>query len=508
MSAKKVTTRNPWTWIPTLYFTQGIPYVMVMSVSVMMYKNLGVSNTDIAFFTSLLYFPWFLKFAWGPFVDMFKTKRFWTITMQLFIGIALFGIALSLHTSIYWQLTLTVFAIMAFASATHDIAADGFYMLSLVEQQQSAFVGVRSTFYRIATIVGSGILVVIAGGLAPGMGFKNAWSVVFMITGAMFLLLFLYHKFILPYPIVDEGTLKNKKLSTSQIGLLAGGFILFAFSVYLSFLLLSFILSLFAVGSPWNTIVTTILLVIILVVLFRTFVATFVEKFEKSEIKNETLTPFIEFLKAFVIFMQKKDIWNILGFLLFFRFAEAQLVKLVQPFLLDPINKGGLGLTTSEVGIVYGTIGIIALTTGGLIGGYVISKKGLKWWLWPMVLIMHTPDLAFVYLSHFQPTNFIVINIAVAAEQFGYGFGFTAYMMFMIMVSQGEHKTAHYAICTGIMALGMMLPGMYSGALQEQIGYPRFFEWVLISTIPGFIVAALVKIDPEFGKKKEITVKA
>jgi PAT family beta-lactamase induction signal transducer AmpG len=508
MSDQKVTSRNPWAWIPTLYFTQGIPYVMVMSVSVMMYKNLGVSNTDIAFFTSLLYFPWFLKFAWGPFVDMFKTKRFWTITMQFFIGIALFGIALSLHTSVYWQLTLTVFAIMAFASATHDIAADGFYMLSLEEQQQAAFVGVRSTFYRIATIVGSGILVVIAGGLAPGMGFKNAWSVVFIITGAMFLLLFLYHKFILPYPFVDEGTLKNKKLNTSQISLLAGGFILFAFIVYLSFLLLSFILSLFAIGSPWNTIVTTILLVIILVVLFRTFVATFVEKFEKSEIKNETLIPFIEFLKAFVIFMQKKDIWNILGFLLFFRFAEAQLVKLVQPFLLDPISKGGLGLTTSEVGIVYGTVGIIALTTGGLIGGYVISKQGLKWWLWPMVLIMHTPDLAFVYLSHFQPTNFVLINIAVAAEQFGYGFGFTAYMMFMIMVSQGEHKTAHYAICTGIMALGMMLPGMYSGALQEQIGYPRFFEWVLISTIPGFIVAALVKIDPEFGKKKETTVKA
>ncbi len=202
-------------------------------------------------------------------------------------------------------------------------------------------------------------------------------------------------------------------------------------------------------------------------------------------------------------FMQKKDIWNILGFLLFFRFAEAQLVKLVQPFLLDPREVGGLGLSTSEVGIVYGTVGIIALTAGGLIGGYVISRQGLKWWLWPMVIIMHTPDLAFVYLSHVQPTDFILINAAVALEQFGYGFGFTAYMMYMIMISQGEHKTAHYAICTGIMALGMMLPGMFSGALQEAIGYPRFFEWVLISTIPGFIVAALVKIDPEFGKKKK-----
>lgn len=501
MSKEKVTYRNPWTWVPSLYFTEAIPYVMVMSVSVMMYKNLKVSNADIAFFTSLLYFPWFLKFLWGPFIDMFKTKRFWTTTMQIIVSVALFGIAISLTTSMYWSLTLIVFAIMAFASATHDIAADGFYMLSLEQQQQSAFVGVRSTFYRVATIVGSGLLVVIAGQLAPSLGYNSAWSIVFVIAGILFVLLFIYHKFILPYPAEDKGTLKEK-MSASQIGFLFGGFLLFAAIFYVAFLLLSFALSLFGMISPWKTIVSTILLVLVAVILFRTYVATFVEKFEKSEKKNAVLLPFIEFLKAFVIFMQKKDIWNILGFLLFFRFAEAQLVKLVQPFLLDPRDKGGLGLTTSEVGIVYGTVGIIALTLGGLIGGYVISKKGLKWWLWPMVIIMHTPDLAFVYLSQYQPTNFVLINLAVAFEQFGYGFGFTAYMIYMIMVSQGEHKTAHFAICTGIMALGMMLPGMYSGALQEQIGYQHFFLWVIISTIPGFIVAALVKIEPEFGKKK------
>ena len=503
MAIQKAESRNPWVWVPSLYFTEAIPYVMVMSVSVMMYKNLNVSNADIAFFTSLLYFPWFLKFLWGPFIDMFKTKRFWTITMQLIVAIALFGIAISLTTSSYWSLTLIVFALMAFASATHDIAADGLYLLSLKEEQQSAFVGVRSTFYRIATIVGSGLLVVIAGQLAPSIGFKGAWSIVFVIAGVIFVLLFLYHKFILPYPLQDKGTLKEK-MSGSQIWFLFGGFILFAAIFYVAFLILSSILSLFGIIAPWKTIAATILLVIVAVALFRTYVATFVEKFEKSENKNAMLLPLIEFLRAFVIFMQKKDIWNILGFLLFFRFAEAQLVKLVQPFLLDPIEKGGLGLTTSEVGIVYGTVGIIALTVGGLIGGYVISKKGLKWWLWPMVLIMHTPDLAFVYLSQYQPANFVLINLSVAFEQFGYGFGFTAYMMYMIMISQGEHKTAHFAICTGIMALGMMLPGMYSGALQEQIGYSNFFLWVIISTIPGFIVAALVKIEPEFGKKKAV----
>ena len=501
MAIQKAESRNPWVWVPSLYFTEAIPYVMVMSVSVMMYKNLNVSNADIAFFTSLLYFPWFLKFLWGPFIDMFKTKRFWTITMQFIVSVALFGIAISLTASSYWSLTLIVFALMAFASATHDIAADGLYLLSLKEEQQSAFVGVRSTFYRVATIVGSGLLVVIAGQLAPSMGFKGAWSIVFVIAGVIFVLLFLYHKFFLPYPLQDKGTLKEK-MSGSQIWFLFGGFILFAAIFYVAFLILSSILSLVGIIAPWKTIAATILLVIVAVALFRTYVATFVEKFEKSENKNAMLLPIIEFLRAFVIFMQKKDIWNILGFLLFFRFAEAQLVKLVQPFLLDPIDKGGLGLTTSEVGIVYGTVGIIALTVGGLIGGYVISKKGLKWWLWPMVLIMHTPDLAFVYLSQYQPTNFVLINLAVAFEQFGYGFGFTAYMMYMIMISQGEHKTAHFAICTGIMALGMMLPGMYSGALQEQIGYSNFFLWVIISTIPGFIVAALVKIEPEFGKKK------
>lgn len=502
MAKSKPAKRNPWAWVPTLYFTEAIPYVMVMSVSVMMYKNLNVSNTDIAFFTSLLYFPWFLKFLWGPFIDMFKTKRFWTITMQFIVGVTLFAIAVSLQTEFYWSATLLVFAIMAFASATHDIAADGLYLLSLEEEKQSAFIGVRSTFYRAATVVGSGLLVVIAGYLSTSIGFKSAWSIVFVIAGGIFLFLFLYHKFILPYPVEDKGTLNDRKMNGSQLGFLFGGFILFAGIFYVAFLVISFILTSLGIGSPWTTIASTILLVLIVVILFRTYVAAFVEKFEKSENKNEILLPFIEFLKAFVIFMQKKNIWNILGFLLFFRFAEAQLVKLVQPFLLDPRTKGGLELTTSEVGIVYGTVGILALTAGGLIGGYVISKHGLKKWLWPMVIIMHLPDLAFVYLSYYLPTDFFVINFAVAFEQFGYGFGFTAYMMYMILISQGEHKTAHFAICTGIMALGMMLPGMYSGALQEQIGYQNFFLWVMISTIPGFIVAALVKIDPEFGKKK------
>ena len=212
-------------------------------------------------------------------------------------------------------------------------------------------------------------------------------------------------------------------------------------------------------------------------------------------------SPAAEFLNIFMLFFRKKYIVPTLAFLLLYRFAEAQLVKMVSPFLLDARAIGGLGLTTSEVGIVYGTVGIIALTLGGLLGGYVMSLHGLKTWLWPMVFIIHTPDLAFVYLSQTMPDNFVIINAAVALEQFGYGFGFTAYLMYMILVSEGEHKTAHYAICTGFMALGMMIPGMFSGAIQEWLGYQGFFIWVILSTIPGFIVAALIKIPEGFGKK-------
>jgi PAT family beta-lactamase induction signal transducer AmpG len=206
---------------------------------------------------------------------------------------------------------------------------------------------------------------------------------------------------------------------------------------------------------------------------------------------------------VFVLFFKKKGILAILAFLLFYRFGEAQLVKMVTPFLLDERELGGLGLTTSEVGVTYGTVGVVALLIGGLIGGYIISRQGLKFWLWPMVIVMHTADLMFVYLSQVQPENLYLINAAVAAEQFGYGFGFTAYMLFMILAAEGENKTAHYAICTGFMALGMMLPGMISGWIQEQLGYKLFFLWIILSTIPSFIVPALVRIPAGFGRKKE-----
>ncbi|MFA6469609.1 MAG: MFS transporter [Bacteroidota bacterium] len=428
MTNAKPSSRNPWAWIPTLYFGQGIPYVVVMTISVIMYKKLGISNTDIAYYTSWLYLPWVIKPLWSPLIDIFRTKRFWIVLLQMVIGASLAAAAFSIPLNSYFQWSLAIFWLMAFSSATHDIAADGFYMLALEQHQQAAFVGVRSTFYRIAMITGQGALVYLAGHLEMTTGsIPTAWSITLLVIAGLFLSIAIYHRFILPYPKSD--------ISAVQ------------------------------------------------------------------EVSAATVLK--EFFKTFGTFFKKKEIVVILSFLLLYRFAEAQLVKLVTPFLLDSRSDGGLGLTTGDVGIAYGTIGVIALTLGGLLGGYVISKHGLRFWLWVMVVAIHLPDAVFVYLSYVQPDNFILICAAIGIEQFGYGFGFTAYLMYMVMISDGPYKTAHYAICTGFMALGMMIPGMFSGALQDWIGYRHFFIWVMASTIPGFLIAMVVTIDSSFGKKKE-----
>jgi MFS transporter, PAT family, beta-lactamase induction signal transducer AmpG len=427
MSKVKPEKRNPWFWIPTLYYAQGIPYVIVMSVSVIMYKRLDISNTDIALYTSWLYLPWVIKPLWSPVVDIFKKKRNWILVMQLIVGAGLAGVALTIPVSNFFQYSLAFLWLVAFSSATHDIAADGFYMLGLSQRDQAWFVGIRSTFYRLSMITGQGLLVILAGFLETSTGnIPLAWSITFFILAGLFMMFFVYHKFILPYPSKDVSARKD----------------------------------------------------------------------ESSSVLNE-------FLKTFTAFFKRKNIGIILGFILLYRFAESQLVKLATPFLLDPQEAGGIGLTTSEIGLVYGTIGVICLTLGGIIGGIVIAKQGLKFWLWPMIIAINLPDLVYVFLAFTQTTNLWLVSLMVGIEQLGYGFGFTAYMLYLIYISDGEYKTSHYAIATGFMALGMMIPGMWSGWLQELIGYQNFFIWICIATIPGFIMAKLVKIDPEFGKKSE-----
>jgi len=415
--------KNPWLWVPSLYFGQAIPYIVANYLSVVMYKDMGVSNTDIAFYTSLLYLPWVIKPLWSPLVDLFGTKRGWTVSLQLVLAASLGAVGATLHLPAYFIASLGVMWVMAFASATHDISADGFYMLGLRQQQQAAFVGVRSTFYRLATLAGQGPLVMLAGYLATTLGdVRQAWAIVFFVLAGLFFGFCAWHQAMLPRPDADHKAIEGGNL-------VAG------------------------------------------------------------------------FGQTFATFFAKRDIWLILGFILTFRLGESQLLKLVAPFLKDPVEKGGLGLSTVQYGLAYGTIGIIALTVGGLFGGWLISRWGLKRCLWLMVFAVHLPDLVFVYLSSVQPQDMGVISAFLAIEQFGYGFGFTAMMMYMIMIADGPYKTAHYAICTGLMALGMMVPGMWSGKLQEMIGYQHFFVWVCLATIPAFIMAALVKIDPEFGKK-------
>ena len=418
---------SPWAWIPTLYFAQGLPYVAVMTISVIMYKRLGISNAELAFYTGWLNLPWVIKPLWSPFIDLMKTKRWWTTTMQLLIGAGLAGIAFTVPTEHFFQWTLAIFWLMAFSSATHDIAADGFYMLGLNSHQQALFVGIRSTFYRIATIAGQGLLIMLAGHLETSTGnIPYAWSLTFMVLAGLFIALWAYHYFILPRPDSDRAT---------------------------------------------------------------------------CEVSTNTLMK--EFIGTFVSFFKKKQAGIAILFMLLYRLPEAQLAKMSIPFLVDPINEGGLGLTTEQIGFVQGTVGIIGLTLGGILGGIAVSRGGLKRWLWPMVCAISIPDIVYVYLSYVQPESLLSINTCIFIEQFGYGFGFTAYMLYLIYFADGEHKTAHYAICTAFMVLGMMIPGMAAGWLQEVMGYKLFFIWIMICTLATFGAAALLKIDPEFGKKKQ-----
>lgn len=416
---------SPWAWVPTLYFAEGLPYIAVMTLSLVMYKRMGISNTEVALYTGWLNLPWVIKPLWSPFIDLMRTKRWWIVMTQLLIGAALAGIAFLIPADYFFQSTLALFWLMAFASATHDIAADGFYMLGLTPHQQALFVGIRSTFYRLATIAGQGLLIMFAGYLEKSArGIPFAWSMTFLLLSGLFLAVFVYHTFVLPHPKSDR-----RAATLSANGL-------------------------------WR-----------------------------------------EFLLTFRSFFQKEGIGVALLFMLFYRFPEAQLAKMGIPFLLDPVSEGGLGMTTEQIGFTQGTVGIIGLTIGGILGGIAVSRHGLKHWLWPMVWAISLPDLVYVYLSYFPETSLLWVNVCIFVEQFGYGFGFTAYMMYLIYFSRGTHSTAHYAICTAFMALGMMLPGMAAGWLQEQLGYQLFFIWIMVCCVATFAVTALLKIDPEFGKK-------
>jgi PAT family beta-lactamase induction signal transducer AmpG len=435
------TDNKPWFWIPLLNFASGLPYAVIISVSVIMYKNLGITNEDIGVYTSLLYLPWVIKPLWSPFIELNGTKRKWFLSMQLLISIAFLLVGFTIPLNGFFMMSLAIFWVAAFASASNDIASDGFYLLVLPKEQQSFFLGIRSTFYRLSLLAGNGLIVLFAGYLEHKYSDNTkAWSYTMIAVGLLMTFITVYNFFATPKTEINA------------------------------------------------------------------------DQANKDHHQN--------FASVFVSFFKKKQIGLVLAFILVFRLGESQLLKMLSPFLLDKKELGGMALDTEAVGIIYGTLGILALTVGGILGGIAISKHGLTRWMFPMFLAMHLPILGFIGLAHFQPEElfhlhvnlyFFEINsplnlytcITVILEQFGYGFGFTGFMMFLIHVAEGESKTAHYALATGFMALGMMLPGMLSGYIQQFLGYQNFFIWVFLATIPGLILSRFLIFPKDFGKKSE-----
>ncbi|MBZ0199030.1 MAG: MFS transporter [Ignavibacteriaceae bacterium] len=594
MSKLKSTIRNAWAWVPSLYYAEGIPYVVVMLVSVVMYKRMGVSNTDIAFYTSLLYLPWVIKPLWSPFVDLIKTKRFWIVVMQLIIGAGLAGVAFVIPGPDFLKYSLAFLFLLAFSSATHDIAADGFYMLGLDEHDQAFYVGIRSTFYRLAMITGQGILVIIAGYFEVHSGLPrveitvnsapktltetvvNLDSINFNRNFDDLRVLSSSNKFdvatakinkaqvdslitLAQYKNIKNGFYTNQKIgeqpefniTPESRNVKVGNVSIIAFSLSKapedknevvvnvdrssgdkSISLIEGTRFVFN-KSNWDKAAIAIVQLdpklksatttsfealsgdiprawsMTFFIIAGLFIAFFIYHYiilpypstDVPAVKDPSQKMGKEFFRSFIIFFKKKQIGLAIAFLLIYRFGEAQLIKLTAPFLIDARELGGLGLTTGEYGLVYGTIGIIGLTIGGITGGFYAAKVGLKKSIWWMFAAINIPNLLYVYLAFFQPDNIFIISASVALEQFGYGFGFTAYMLYMIHISEGDFKTSHYAIATGFMALSMMIPGLFAGWLQELLGYQFFFVWIMVAMIPGFFIIKSVHIDPEFGKK-------
>lgn len=423
--------RSPWLWVPTLYFAEGIPYFVVNNISVILFKKMGMGNADMALYTSLLYLPWLVKPFWSPFVDIIRTKRWWVTAMQVLMCALLAGLALSLPRTTgsevsLFSATLVLFWITAFASATHDIAADGFYMLGLSGGEQSFFVGIRSTFYRIANLFVQGALVVLAGVLENRGDIPRAWRLTLLATAAVWTLVTLYNLWALPKPAADAPR------SNQSAGAV-----------------------------------------------------------------------FKEFGRTFATFFRKPLAWAGIAFMLLYRLPEAFALKLLPAFLVDPVSEGGMGLSTVDFGLINNTVGVVGIVLGGILGGVFISRRGLRRSLWPMAASLALPCVVYLYMAIVQAVPLWAVGVCVFIEQFGYGFGFTAYSLYMIYISEGEFKTSHYSLCTAFMAASMMLPGLVAGMLQEAMGYAWYFGLVLLCGL-GTAAAVLIarrRLPAGFGRK-------
>ena len=422
--------RNPWAWIPTLYFAEGLPNIIVTGLSVVMYMQMGLTDAEVGLYTGWLALPWVIKPLWSPFIDLLKTKRWWVLTMQALIGASLAGIAFSIPTAFWFQATMCLFFLIAFCSATHDISADGFYMIELDDHNQAKYVGLRNTFYRLAIIFVNGMLVSLAGILQVVFRgqIRFTWALIFYGLAGLFIGLWLYHSRFMPRPTEDVHTKRTLTEVTSEL---------------------------------------------------KKMFITFFQKFDR----RGTLI--------------------VMLFLLFYRFPEALLNTMTKTFMLRNNYAGGLGLSPQEYGLANGTVGLIGLLLGGIIGGILVSRDGMKRWLWPMVCAITLPDVVYIYLSYSLNSNLVVVSSCLFIEQFGYGLGFTVLTLYMLYYSQGKYKTSHYSICTGISYLGLMLPGMLSGYIKDMVGYRMFFIIVMVCCAITFAVTAFLKIDPDFGKKEK-----
>nr|WP_321484594.1 MFS transporter [uncultured Draconibacterium sp.] len=406
---------NPAMWVPTAYFAMGLPFMVLAQSTAIMYKNMGISDSKIAFWTSLIMLPWTLKPLWSPVLEMFKSKKFFVVTSQFITAITFALIAFALPLPNFFAYTIALLGVIGFSGATNDIATDGVYLSVLSSKDQARYIGWQGASYNVGKFLAYGGFVTIAGILEKQMGVVNAWVAVMLGIGGAMALVGIYHSRMLP----------GGEVSTSEVKSMKEGF-----------------------ATLWDVLKT---------------------------------------------FFQKKHIYWYIAFIVLYRFAEGFAIKIAPLFFKAAVADGGLGLTTTEIGVVYGTFGTGAFVAGSLLAGYFIAKRGLKRALLILVSTFNIPFLVYALLAHYQPSNLYLIGGAVVLEYFGYGFGFVGLMLFMMQqVAPGKYKMAHYAFATGIMNLGFMVPSMLSGYFSDWLGYKLFFAWVLVATIPAFIAARLV----------------
>lgn len=408
--------RKPSIFIPTLYFVEGLPYTIVNMMSVVFFKTLGASNEFIGM-TSFLYIPWTIKLFWAPLVDFYSTKRTWILISQ---GVLAALVAVSAFGAITpWAIVvaLFLFAAIAIASATQDIAIDGYYLDVLDPSQQAFYVGVRNAAYKIAWLLGAGGLVYLAGSLENTLGVAGGWGVAFGVCSVILVVCLLFHMWYLPRPPKPEIT---------------GG---------------------------------------------------------------ETLT-FGQFSRVFTTYFNQPGILAIVVYILIFRLGDALMLKMAQPFLLDGAGAGGLNISTADVGIIYGTVGTLFLLAGGILGGVVVARDGLKKWLFPTAVVQNGAILLYWLLAVLKP-EIVWVYVVNSIEQFAYGLGVAAYTVFLLTTVKAEYRAAHYATATALMALGVMLPGAASGFLQGWMGYPTFFLFSFFASIPGIITIFFLPLKDE-----------